>query len=576
MKYCLVHSATHVNLELKQALIRSLHLPAPLAHILCQRGFESVEQVRTFLFPQLSELPSPFLLSGMDTAVALIIDAFKKKETVYVHGDYDVDGISATVLLVQFFQTMGMSVEWHVPNRLQEKYGLSPLSIEKLCQGKQGLIITVDCGISNNDAVQFARKKGLKVIITDHHEPPAELPEAEAIVNPKISHSLFPYRYLSGVGVAFFLLIALRSKLVQHKFWERAAAPNLKRYLDLVALGTIADVMPLTEVNRTLVRNGLSVLGERVRPGILALCENAGLWSSFMSSEDVSYRLAPRLNAPGRMGQPELSVKLLLERSLEKARGLAAAIEKVNEQRKKLEANVLPTIYQQCEEQVQQGNRLLMVYSGECHPGIIGIAASRVVDVYARPVVILTDDSTCREGQILKGSGRSLNGINLHQLLCAVPEDLILQHGGHAMAVGLTVNHENLAKLNKILNDIIKEHESEDSQKTVRIDYQINNEELSCDDLVGALQYMQPFGEGNPEPVFMLKQEQLLNGKAIKRHLKFQVQHKKRHINGIGFGMSQRLDILSTPVDLIFKLRRTSFRGVERDEVQALHIQESA
>ncbi|WP_028579090.1 single-stranded-DNA-specific exonuclease RecJ [Desulfogranum japonicum] len=564
--------------KISQFLAQEFSIPYQLALILSQRGFVTAEHVEEFLFPRFTSLPKPSQLKGINDAVRVILTCCFQKLPIVIHGDYDVDGISATVLLYQFLKSIGVRPLYHIPNRLTEKYGLSIESIEHIIQklnGRRGLIISVDCGISANDAIAYAYKQGFKVVITDHHEPPSELPVAEAIINPKQPGCSFPFKELSGVGVAFFLVAALRRELINRNYWDNNGTyPNLKQYLDLVALGTVADVMPLLGANRILVRGGLEVLCNKDRTGILALCEQCGLHRrDAVSSEDISFRLAPRINAAGRMGEADLAVELLLTDSLSVAREYAMQLDELNITRKNLEHDVLGEIMEECEKRVAQGAHALTIYHEDCHPGILGIVASRIAERFQRPAIVVTKDlNNGSDIPSLKGSGRSIEGLNLYDKLMNCSEHLE-QFGGHPMAIGLRLRADELADFQQ---DLDKNCETEKlvTSRSLHVDYCSKQKRVLSEEFVHKLQLLQPFGEGNPEPLFMLHKQQLHNMKNSKGHLKFQLRsHSQKPISGIGFFLAERLDeIQDNPVDIVFKLKRSFFRGICRNEIQVVDI----
>ncbi len=565
--------------KISQFLAQEFSIPHQLALILTQRGYVTAERVEDFLFPSFADLPKPSQLKGIEEAVRVILTSCFQKVPVVIHGDYDVDGISATVLLYQFLKTIGVRPLYHIPNRLTEKYGLSVESIEHIINklnGKRGLIISVDCGISAHDAIAYAHRQGFKVVITDHHEPPAELPHTEAIVNPKQPGCAFPFKELSGVGVAFFLIAALRRELINRNYWENGGTPpNLKQYLDLVALGTVADVMPLLDANRILVRGGLEVLSGKQRTGVLALCEECGLHRrDLVSSEDISFRLAPRINAAGRMGEAELAVELLLSDSLSTARGLAAQLNELNVTRKNLEHDVLDEIMEECEKRIAHGARALTIFHEECHPGILGIVASRVAERFQRPTIVVTrDHNGDSESVSLKGSGRSIEGVNLYDTLTRC-SSCLEQFGGHPMAIGLTLRAEDLDAFEQIFDKQCETEEHAATSRALHVDYCSKEKRVLSEEFVRKLQLLQPFGEGNPEPLFMLHRQHLYNIKNSKGHLKFQLRsNSQKPIAGIGFFLAERLEeIQGSPVDIVFKLKQSFFRGICRNEIQVVNI----
>jgi len=548
-----------------------------LGEILYHRGFRTMDQIQTFLYPQLSMLPSPDTMKGMHRAVTCILETLRAGKPILIHGDYDVDGVTATALLISFFKEIGSEVAYYIPNRLEESYGLSVSSIDKLVAQtasvtvKGGVLISVDCGITAVREVAYAQELGLRVVITDHHEPQEVLPQAEAILNPKQQGCTFPFRQLAGVGVAFFLTIALRKALVESGLLTLSTLPNLKKYLDLVALGTVADVVPLAGVNRILVRAGLEVLSAKNRYGILSLCENCGIADHQVLAEDIAFKLAPRINAAGRLGQPQIAVRLLVADDIEQARQLASKLEQMNGERKQLELEVLEVIEEQCRQQVDAGAYGLVVYKEKCHPGVLGIIASRISDRFCRPTIIFTDDYNREEGG-LKGSGRSVPGINLFQALerCSA---WIGQFGGHAMAVGLTIKKMQLEHFALEFNLQTAPPTTVFMQGvSMPIDFHFQNKKMLGQDFVQSLQLMQPFGEGNPEPVFLLSREQLLNPRAVKGHLAFQIRTDRQVFPGIGFHLADPNRNFNEPVDLVFQLKRSWFKGVGRDQVQALRL----
>lgn len=548
-------------------LAKEFNLPEPIGELLHSRGIQTLNQAQEYLFPHLSMLPSPENMKGMTEAIDCIMSVCTLHQPIFIHGDYDVDGISATALLVAFFREIGQAPFYYIPNRLEESYGLSFGSIDRLvtqCPGKGGVLITVDCGISAIEEMNYIKQQGLRVVVTDHHEPQDQLPLADAIVNPKQPGCTFASSSLSGVGVAFFLLIALRKAM--------SLSLNLKKYLDLVALGTVADVVPLQGVNRILVRAGLEVLSSKNRIGVFSICESSGIDSRDVLSEDISFRLAPRINAAGRLGCPLVGVELLLAETTETARVAANRLETMNQDRKQLEIAAIYTMEADYKEQYIANSHGIILYQTECHAGVLGILASRFVDRCQRPVIVFSDERKNGVGDFLRGSGRSVPGINLFEILEEC-EPLIKQFGGHAMAVGLTIHKKQLSQFKELFNTKIKRI-VEQLPGTVHasIDYYLANANLLTASFSHALQRMQPFGEGNPEPVLFLAQQHLLSAKARNGHLMFQLQGAGEVLPGIGFNLGIHDFNYSLPTNLTFRLKRSWFRGSERTQVQALSI----
>ena len=558
-----------------QQLAADLQLPPVIAEILFRRGFTSAETAQRFLQPQLAHLPAPSAMKGLDKAAELLAEAVVQRRQIVIHGDYDVDGITATVLLADFLRKTGLEPICHLPNRLTDEYGLTMKSVAVLAAqvAMPALLITVDCGISTPKEVRHAQDLGFTVIITDHHEPPADaanFPLADAVVNPKQAGCAFANGKLAGVGVAFFLLVALRRKLVEKGWWTQDKMPNLRDSLDLAALGTIADVMPLTGVNRVLVRAGLEVISGRGRPGIAALCERAGLREDSVSAENVAYQLGPRINAAGRLGNPQLAADLLLTQDMGAAAVLAEELEAANILRRELEAEVLEAALQQAEQQVAAGQGSLVLNGPDWHPGVIGIIASRMIDRFHLPTLVFTGDSG-QEG-MLKGSGRSVPGLNLHQVLeqCRA---WIVHFGGHAMAAGLTVRNEDLAQFRAAFAESVRALGGGLPKADLRIDA-VLDEQTDFRELARSLRLLEPFGQGNPEPVFLLRNIRLREVNTLREHLRFVVPLNGGLVKGIGFFMAAQFEAAAAGevVDLAFRLKESSYRGVSRVEVHAAAI----
>ncbi len=554
----------------------TLHIPEALAALLHRRGIVTLPALREFLYPNLSMLPSPDSLKGVQEAVAVIMHALIQQQTVFIHGDYDVDGITATALLLSFFQQTGHQAVFHIPNRLEEGYGLSRRSIDRLLVGsghksREGVLVTVDCGISAREEVLYAQELGLQVVITDHHEPLGPVPAADAVINPKQPGCTFASPILSGVGVAFFLVMALRRAMMEQGLLAASSMPNLKQHLDLVALGTVADVVPLIDVNRVLVRAGLEVLSRKHRPGVFFLCEQCGLQDAPVTAEDISFRLAPRINASGRLGKPEIGVELLIATTSERAKAAASALEVLNGERKQLELDCLPGIMQQGQELVTTGRLGVVVHADNCHPGVMGILASRMAERFQRPAIVFTN--AAGEGELLlKGSGRSISGVHLFHILERCAEH-IKQFGGHAMAVGLTVEKTQLQAFAKQFDAALATLDLQLHPQDLLVDHHfVRKEELTAD-FAHFLQYLQPFGEGNPEPVFLLKRESLLQQKNTRGHLLFQLRPANGQVfRGVGFNLANTIGSYAGPVDLVFTIKRSRFRGEEVDQIHAIYL----
>ena len=472
------------------ALAEKLTISPLLALLLNQRGLTSCEQMHFFLSPGLRYLSPLDKWPNLLSAARLVARSVTRGEKLAVWGDYDVDGITATAVIKNFFSRRGYQITHYIPNRLKNGYGLNIEMLEQLAGQGVKTLITVDCGISSHAEIARAKELGFKIIVTDHHLPQKDLPPADIIVNPKLGSS--PCPDLAGVGVAFLLCAALNTLLPGDKL-------DIRQFLDLVALGTIADIVDLTGENRILVKNGLLLLNEAKRPGIRALKKVSGLdATATLGSGDVGFVLAPRINAAGRIGQPELALDLLLTEDIQTARTLARQLDKLNTDRKKIENEILEQAREQAVRLAQTKDKQgLVLYSPEWHPGVIGIVASRIVDEFYRPCLILT-----RENGLLKGSGRSIPEFDLYQGLLNLSH-ILYGFGGHKQAAGLSLVPENLDQLKSLFNQqVTRQLGPKPVEQKLVLDACLNFRDLTPV-LLKELELLQPFGPGNPRPVFL-------------------------------------------------------------------------
>lgn len=528
-----------------------------LARILAGRGFASPDDVRAFLNPETS-FGDPWRLRGMDEAVRRLRQALECRERLRVYGDYDVDGLSATALLVEYLRGRGAEVDFRLPSRFEEGYGLSRAAVEEAAADGVRLLLTVDCGVTAVAEVARAKELGLDVVVTDHHEPPAVLPEALAIVNPRQAACPYASKDLAGVGVAFKLVQALAG------VDREDALRELEPLFDLVALGTVADVVPLLGENRLYAKRGLARLGKAPRPGLAALLRVGGVRTA--DATGVAFGLAPRLNAAGRLGDPTIGVELLLERDEARAERLAYELEAANRTRQAIEEQVLAEALTDLAAQgdVTEARALVVAREG-WHPGVVGIVAQRVVELFHRPAVVIS----LADG-VGHGSARSIPGFHLHQALTECG-DLFLKFGGHAMAAGLTLAEANITALRERLDGIARERlADEDLVPSLRIDAWIEGRELTPA-LVGELMGLAPFGTGNPAPVLGLSGARVVEERLVGegKHLKLlvQVDGCSGHVDCIGWrlaGRKERLRDHFGPVDLAFTPALDEWRGIPR------------
>jgi single-stranded-DNA-specific exonuclease len=541
-----------------KALCGALDISPLAARALILRGVSTVPDGTLYLQSRLLSLPDPFLLPDMERAALRLADAVQTGETIVIHGDYDVDGITGTALLVETLRALGASVGYHIPLRLKDGYGLSAVALRQSAQEGARVIVSVDCGISAVDEARLAADLGLDLIITDHHQPPETLPVALAVVAPSRSDSLFPFRSLAGVGVAFFLLVGLRKVLRERGFFAQRPEPDLRRGLDLVALGTIADIVPLQGVNRILTRFGLILLSQSARPGVRALRDVAAVKE--VTCGAVGFRLAPRLNAAGRLEDASLGVELLLESSHERAREIAGMLDGFNRERQKIEEVTL----QQAVERLEQGEgreHSIVLADERWHPGVIGIVASRLVERCHRPVVLIA-----LENGKGKGSARSIRGFHLYHALHAC-RDKLEGFGGHEFAAGVSICAEGVEVFAEALEEVARNLLTpEDLIPTVSHDGEVLLEEITAEAL-SDFDALAPFGAGNPEPSFVALGLQVAKMQTVgEKHLRFVARQGGYSFPCIAFGMAPRQEELCGEVDLLFTPGLNEYKG--RTEIQ--------
>ena len=498
---------------------------ALLAGILAARGITDPDEALTLLAGE-EELSDPELLTDMHKACQRIWQAIDNGETIVVYGDYDVDGVTATALLYQHLKGMGATVKCMLPSREGDGYGLSKNAIQSIHDKGCQLIVTVDNGISAVEEAEFAAQLGVDLIITDHHLPPEQLPKAVAVVDPRREDDTSPFKGLCGAGVAFKLCAAL----------DGCPAEEMLDYCgDLAAVGTVADVMPLTGENRTLVKAGLRQLQQTDRPGMEALLEEVGLAGKPVTAENVSYAIAPRINAAGRMDSAVTALQLVLCEDPDRAAELAHKLNQINVQRQETETQIFQAVQQQLEQQPDcLEDRVMLLWGRDWHPGVIGIVASRMVERTGRPVIIVTVDEK-GEG---KGSGRSVQGFNLHACIgsCA---DLLIRYGGHAMAAGLSVREENLPELRRRLNEWAARECPVLHTPPLCCDLAIHLDRITVDS-VRRLEQLAPYGAENPTPVFLL-QNAVLDGVypvSDGKHSRLRLRQGNASIYAVWFGMA--------------------------------------
>ncbi len=531
------------------------------ARVLVARGLADPQTAAHFLADGLGDLPDPFLMRGMRPAVERLVRAVQRRELVTLYGDYDVDGVCSTALMSLFLEECGARVATSIPHRIRDGYGLNRAAAERIAQDGTAVLVTLDCGITAAAEVGRARDLGLDVVVVDHHTVPALLPPALAVLNPHQPGCGYPTRHLCAAGVAFTLCMGLRRALREVGHFAVRPEPNLKALLDLVALATVADVVPLTGVNRVLVKHGLLALGRAVRPGIRALKEAAGLGAEqAVTSGLVGFRLGPRINAAGRLDDAALGLKLLRATSLEEARPLAHALDVANQERQLIEQRILVSALVQAE--AQGAARGLVLWGEDWHPGVVGIVAARVVERLHRPTVVVAVEA----GQG-KGSARSIERFHLVEALDGCAQFLV-RYGGHRAAAGVTVEQRQLPGFREAFGRMAAQVLSlEDLEPHCRVDAVVEPGELT-EQAVEGLSVLGPFGQGNPEPVLaacgLRARSRVLESKrGGAGHLKLSLLQAPR-LDAIGFGMAERAAETAGPVDLAFQATVDEYRGQRR------------
>ncbi|HEY2956178.1 MAG TPA: single-stranded-DNA-specific exonuclease RecJ [Candidatus Eisenbacteria bacterium] len=540
-------------------LARALGSPVAVAHALVNRGVDTEEAARRFLSPDLDDLHDPMGLRDLDRAVERVAQAVWRGERILVHGDYDVDGITSTFVLYAVLAELGGRVEYHIPHRTRDGYGLSDSAIELARRRGCTLIVTVDCGITAVAAVERASAAGIDTVITDHHAPLDTLPAACAVVNPLRPGCGYPFKSLAGVGVTF--------KLAQALLRGRGGLERAREFLDVVALGTIADVVPLTGENRVLARYGLDRLGATTRPGIKALMEVAGMSGRRITSSEVAFVLAPRINAAGRMGNAEQSLRLLLARDAPEARACAESLEEDNRRRREFDERALVQAIERVESETDWPRcASIVLWSEDWHPGVIGIVASRLVERYQRPTVLVALD-----GERGRGSGRSLPGLDLNRVLSRCT-DLLEAWGGHALAAGLTVRRERLPELRARIESLVEEELAPgDKAPRLTVDADVSLRECGLE-TVDWLERLSPHGLDNAAPLFRASGLVVESATAVGggKHLRATLRDATGRAEAIGFGLgSLAPELARTPrCDAVFVPDRNEWQGETRAQLK--------
>jgi single-stranded-DNA-specific exonuclease len=517
------------NREFLSYISKAASVSPVTAQVLVNRGLKDIDSIRKFLHPSLSDLNDPYLLPDMEAAVERIVHAHGRNEKILVHGDYDADGLTATAVILELLEKAGICAGYHIPDRLSEGYGLSEVGIRKAVDMGASLIITVDCGVSSFKQIENARGAGIDVIVTDHHEPPERLPDALAVIDPHREDSEYPFRSLAGVGVAFKLAQALA-----HRLSLPGRDEFMSRLLDLVAIGTVADSVPLNGENRILVTFGLKAINDpSCRTGIRALREVSG-YEGEVRAGTLSFTLIPRINAAGRLGTAGTVVELLRTEDILEARKAARFLDDQNKMRQKIEGEVLDSATEMIDG--EDPGEVIVLHSADWHPGVIGIVASRLVDIYFRPVFLFSV-----KDKEAKGSARGIPGLHLYEAI-AECSDLLAGFGGHRQAAGLRIDVEKIGEFSSRIREIVSRRlGDEDLTPSLEIDAAVQLSQISFG-LVREIESLEPFGEANMAPVLGARNIRVLNHSIVgANHLKMRLVQERTHLDTIGFNMGEKM-----------------------------------
>ncbi|MFH1730428.1 MAG: single-stranded-DNA-specific exonuclease RecJ [Planctomycetota bacterium] len=561
--------------ELCSSLSKGLGISPVVAQVLINRGISDAASARAFLNPDLNDLADPDLLPGMAAAVNRIYEAARRKEKILIYGDYDVDGTSATALLVRFFRLAGLDVEYYVPHRLEEGYGLNLEAISEFKRRGVRLIITVDCGVNAVGEAEHAQAEGIDLIITDHHEPGDQVAAACAVVDPKLTGSMHPYKELSGVGVAFKLAWAVAKQFSEGRKMSEPFRQFLLNSLGLVALGTVADVVPLTGENRILARFGLPALGTASGPGLLALISCARIRNTRLTTRDVAFGLGPRLNAAGRMAEAALAIELMLTDDGIRAVEIAGELESHNTERRRLQEEAFEHAREMVLGQPDfESSRVIVLAHDSWHAGVIGIVASKLVEEFNRPAVMIALD-----GAVGKGSARSVHGFHLFNALEGF-SGRMMSFGGHAAAAGFLIAAEHIPALREHLNQILADAAPELFLPSLDVDAEILLSDLT-ERFVSELQQLEPHGQANRPPLFLVHSLQIAGRPRLMgakgQHISFYVSDGSVSYRAVAFGMGEGIydKILAgaRKCSVVFAAKTDTWNGTGELEVHVKDIE---
>ena len=535
-----------------------------LATILVNRNIKEPKDIRLFLKPTREDFHDPYLIKDMEIAVQRIIKAINNKEKVTIYGDYDVDGITSITVLKSFLSDIGLECKSYIPDRLEEGYGLNKNAIDSILKKGCDLMITVDCGISGNEEIDYANSLGIETIVTDHHEPGDKLPNAIAVIDNKRKDSTYPFRELAGVGVVFKLIQALGIKLGLKE-------ETYLKYLDIVCLGTISDIVPLVDENRVIAKLGLMLVQQTRNIGLRSIINSSGYKK--VDSTTISFGVAPRINACGRMGMAEEALNLFLSKNINEVNELTKRLNEHNSLRQSIEKQIFEEVLKQIEENDLDKHKVIVLGGKNWHHGVIGIVSSKVTEMYFKPSILLSFE----EDGIGKGSGRSIPGFDLHEALTKCGQT-IEKFGGHSMAIGITLKKDKFEEFKNKFEQIAIDEHIERIVPIIKIDAKINLDDINKE-MVESLKQLEPFGEANKMPIFLFKNLKIDSIRALSegKHLKLTLKDNNNIINAIGFNIGRLADEyrIGDKIDVVGTLEINTFNGVDNLQINIKDIMKS-
>ena len=553
-----------INEEEVEKIENEYEINKLLATILVNRNIKEPKDIRLFLKPTREDFHDPYLIKDMEIAVQRIIKAINNKEKVTIYGDYDVDGITSITVLKSFLSDIGLECKSYIPDRLEEGYGLNKNAIDSILKKGCDLMITVDCGISGNEEIDYANSLGIETIVTDHHEPGDKLPNAIAVIDNKRKNSTYPFRELAGVGVVFKLIQALGIKLGLKE-------ETYLKYLDIVCLGTISDIVPLVDENRVIAKLGLMLVQQTRNIGLRSIINSSGYKK--VDSTTISFGVAPRVNACGRMGMAEEALNLFLSKNINEVNELTKRLNEHNSLRQSIEKQIFEEVLKQIEENDLDKHKVIVLGGKNWHHGVIGIVSSKVTEMYFKPSILLSFE----EDGIGKGSGRSIPGFDLHEALTKCGQT-IEKFGGHSMAIGITLKKDKFEEFKNKFEQIAIDEHIERIVPIIKIDAKINLDDINKE-MVESLKQLEPFGEANKMPIFLFKNLKIDSIRALSegKHLKLTLKDKNNIINAIGFNIGKLADEyrIGDKIDVVGTLEINTFNGVDNLQINIKDIMKS-